>query len=137
MDLASHFLFDKYVLLQFKSGLREQQRELHESLEQAEKAIRELADSGPHDLADAASGHSLEGSVIAESSQNRIRLRLIELALERIRNGTFGACVDCGAAIGLRRLQAIPWTSHCIQCQERYEQGNLTGAASSLEPVPA
>jgi hypothetical protein len=29
MNLASHSSFDKYVLLQFKSGLREQQRELH------------------------------------------------------------------------------------------------------------
>jgi RNA polymerase-binding protein DksA len=137
MELASHSLFDKYVLLQFKSGLREQQCELQQSLEQAEKTIRELAGSGPRDLADAASGNSLEGSVIAESSQSRIRLRLIELALERIRSGAFGACADCGAAIGLRRLQAIPWTSHCIRCQERHEQGDLAGAASSSQPVPA
>jgi DnaK suppressor protein len=137
MSLAAGFSFDKYVLLQFKSGPREQQRQLQQSLEQAEKAIRELADSGPRDLADVAAGHSLEGSVIAESNQNRSRLRLVELALERIRNGTFGVCADCGAAIGLRRLQAIPWTRQCIQCQERHEQGDLTEAASSLEPVPA
>lgn len=128
--------FDKYVLLQFKSGLREQQRWLQESIDQAEKTIRELGDAGPRDIADVASGQSLEVSVISQVTQNRGRLRLVELALERIRIGTFGTCSECGAAISLRRLQAVPWANHCIQCQERYEHGGLAGPLSSLEPVP-
>ena len=136
MSLTSHSSFDKYVLLQFKSGLREQQRSLQESIDHSEKTIRELGDAGPRDIADAASGQSLEVSVIAQVTQNRGRLRLVELALERIRIGTFGTCAECGAAIGLRRLQAVPWANHCIQCQERYEQGALAGPVSSLEPVP-
>jgi|SRR5215470_274035 len=135
MNLESHSSFDKYVLLQFKSGLREQQRELQESIDQAEKAIRELSDSGPRDVADAASGHSLELSVIAQSSQNRNRLRLVEIALERIRSGTFGTCAVCGAAIGTRRLQAVPWASHCIECQERFEQAGPPENVSSPQPV--
>jgi DnaK suppressor protein len=122
MSLATGFSFDKYVLLQFKSGLREQQRELQQLVQQAEQAIRELADSEPGDLADAASGYSLEVSVIAQSRENRSRLRLVELALERIQLGTFGICDECEKAIGLKRLQAIPWTNHCIECQEGREQ---------------
>jgi DnaK suppressor protein len=114
--------FDKFVLLQFKSGLREQQRELQQSIDQSEKEIREFADSRSSNLADAAPRYSLEDSILARLSQDRRRLNLIELALERIRSGSFGACAGCGAAIGTRRLQAVPWASHCIECQQRFEQ---------------
>jgi DnaK suppressor protein len=135
MSFSAQSTFDKYVLLQFKSGLREQERSLHESIDQAEKTIRELGDAEPRDIADAASGQSLEVSVIAQVTQNRSRLRLVQLALERIRVGTFGTCAECGDAISLRRLQAVPWANHCIQWQERYEQGGFAGSANSFEPV--
>lgn|SRR5262249_10109920 len=137
MSFSVQSSFDKFVLLQFKTGLREQQRSLQESIDHAEQTIRELGNSEPRDSADAASGHSLENSVIAQSRQNRSRLRLVELALERIRNGTFGICAECDAAISVRRLQAVPWASNCIQCQEKYEQGSLSGTASPPEPVHA
>jgi multiple antibiotic resistance protein len=45
--------------------------------------------------------------------------------LERIQSGDFGSCAGCGHAISLKRLQAVPWASHCIQCQERYEHCGL------------
>jgi DnaK suppressor protein len=132
MNLASHSSFDKYVLLQFKSGLREQQRELHLSIEQAEK---ELADPALNDVVKAAPYNSFADSVLVRLSQDRSRLLLVELALERIRDGTFGACADCGAAIGTRRLQAVPWASHCIQCQQQFAQATLAENVSSPQPV--
>lgn len=137
MSSATSFAIDKYVLLQFKSGLREQQRDLHERIDQAERELRVLASSGPGDIADNASGNSLENSAIAELSQNRSRLRSVELALDRIRSGDFGLCGECGGPIGLRRLQAVPSTSHCIQCQERREQANFDSAAYYRESVGA
>jgi len=123
--LTSHSSFDKYVVLQFKSGLREQQRELQQSIEQAETAIRDRADSIPRDAAEAASDHSLERSVIAQLVVNRNRLRLVEVALDRIRSGTFGCCAHCGDAIGLKRLQAIPSASYCVNCQEQQSKTPL------------
>ena len=117
------------MLLQFKSGLREQQRELQLSIEQADQEIRALADSHPSSIEDAAPDNSLKEEIFGRLSQYRSRLRLVEVALEGIRNGTFGTCADCGAAIGTRRLQAVPWTSYCIQCQERLEK---TGPAKSV-----
>jgi DnaK suppressor protein len=137
MNLTSHSSLDKYVVLQFKSGLREQQRELQQSIEQAESAIRDLAESTPRDPADAASDHSLEGSVIAQLGQNRNRLRLVEGALDRIRIGEFGNCANCGDAISLKRLQAVPWTSYCVPCQEQHEQGTTARTLTALEHLPA
>jgi DnaK suppressor protein len=52
-------------------------------------------------------------------------LQRVEAALERIRDGSFGQCVGCGSPIGIRRLNAVPWTEYCVACQERRERGEL------------
>ena len=46
-------------------------------------------------------------------------LREVRAALERIQQNTYGTCLDCDEEIGLRRLNAVPWTPLCIACQER------------------
>ena len=43
--------------------------------------------------------------------------------LSRIREGSFGECIHCGKEINAKRLEAVPWTRHCIECQEKLEQG--------------
>ena len=50
------------------------------------------------------------------------RLREIENALDRLEEGTYGICEDCGAAIKLARLKVLPFTTYCVQCRERHEQ---------------
>ena len=44
-------------------------------------------------------------------------MRLIEAALRRIRDGTFGVCLRCEEPISLRRLLAVPHAAFCITCQ--------------------
>jgi DnaK suppressor protein len=53
---------------------------------------------------------------------------MVENALSRIREGTFGECISCGKDINAKRLEAVPWTRHCIECQEKLEQGILEEA---------
>ena len=45
-------------------------------------------------------------------------LREVEEAMVRIRNGSFGICLECEWAISPKRLAAIPWAALCIRCQE-------------------
>ena len=45
-------------------------------------------------------------------------LRQVIAALRRIRDGSYGTCIECELAINPRRLAAVPWASRCIQCQE-------------------
>ncbi len=45
-------------------------------------------------------------------------LRQVRAALRRIRDGSFGTCIECDSAIGPKRLAAVPWAQRCIQCQE-------------------
>jgi DnaK suppressor protein len=49
-------------------------------------------------------------------------LELIEDALERIEDGTYGSCTECGARIPKTRLNAIPYTPHCIKCADQSKQ---------------
>ena len=50
----------------------------------------------------------------------------VEQALERIEQGTYGKCVDCGQPIPERRLEAIPWAARDVKCEEKLEQRNLS-----------
>lgn len=50
-------------------------------------------------------------------------LELVNEALDRLEQGKFGLCVECGEPISKPRLQAIPYTRHCIQCARLVENG--------------
>lgn len=45
------------------------------------------------------------------------QLALIDAALARLDDGTFGTCVRCGRPIAAERLEALPWAPRCIDCQ--------------------
>ena len=55
------------------------------------------------------------------SSRERNELRLIEETLFKIASGAYGVCEGCSKVIGVKRLQILPLTSLCIQCQEDLE----------------
>lgn len=57
-------------------------------------------------------------------------LRDIDAALQRIADGTYGLCVDCGAEIPAARLHAAPTTLRCLACQQRYERQHPAAAPS-------
>jgi RNA polymerase-binding protein DksA len=48
-------------------------------------------------------------------------LEQVNEALGRIQHGTFGRCEECGEPISKPRLQALPYTPHCIQCARELE----------------
>jgi DnaK suppressor protein len=49
-------------------------------------------------------------------------LSQIEAALERIQDGVYGACVECDGKIPKMRLNAIPYTPHCVKCASKIQQ---------------
>lgn len=50
-------------------------------------------------------------------------LTAIDEALARIDAGTYGRCESCGAQIAPERLEAMPWTTLCIDCKRKEERG--------------
>lgn len=62
-----------------------------------------------------------EKGLALESSVQGL-LEMVEDALRRIRQGTYGICDSCGRPIDGNRLRAIPYTRLCIKCKEREER---------------
>ncbi|MBI4460092.1 MAG: TraR/DksA family transcriptional regulator, partial [Acidobacteria bacterium] len=60
-----------------------------------------------------------------KSNDDRFILQLIQEALDRIEEGTYGACVACGREVQQKRMDAVPWARHCIECQQKQELGLL------------
>ena len=46
------------------------------------------------------------------------QLQEVESALGRLNSGEYGACADCGHSISSKRLQALPWATHCVDCKD-------------------
>lgn len=62
-------------------------------------------------------------------NRERLYLKKVEEALERIAEGTFGLCDDCGEDIELRRLEARPTATLCVACKEEQERREVLTAA--------
>ena len=50
-------------------------------------------------------------------------MRKVDRALQRVREKTYGECEECGKDINPERLEALPWATMCIKCQELEERG--------------
>ena len=54
----------------------------------------------------------------AIGNETRLSIRVIQAALERIEDGTYGECDSCGEDIGEARLSAIPEATRCVNCAD-------------------
>ena len=99
--------------------------ELHEIMERTSissdiEQVTELStyDDHPADLAsetfEREKDLALEGNI-------QDLLDKVNTALEKIEDGTYGMCDSCGIEINPNRLEALPWASLCLNCQDRLE----------------
>jgi DnaK suppressor protein len=110
---------------QYEDALRQKQHQVLDSYQRDKAAGNALPDDGIQDLADkAASAYSKELNFSLSDAERGV-LMMIEEAFNRMKEGTYGVCTNCGATIGEKRLQAVPWTPFCIDCAELQEKGML------------
>jgi len=91
-----------------------------QSSREVERNVDDITFSNEIDLAS-----SLEGREMAFqlSSRERNELRMIEDALFKMAKGTYGVCEGCSKNIPVKRMQILPLTPLCIECQENLEVG--------------
>lgn len=107
---------EKEIVEKFKQQLIEKREEI---LNEAGRTLSDMTDQNqnvpdPNDRATIESGRSFELRI---RDRERKLLSKIEEALERVAEGEFGVCEDCGEEIGLKRLEARPVTTLCIDCK--------------------
>jgi len=120
---------DKKKLEYFKKKLEGRQTDLRRMVSRTEQDGRTVDEDSAQDIADRAASSYNKEFLFHQSNNDRQLLQMVENALSRIREGTFGECISCGKEINPKRLEAVPWTRHCIECQEKAEQGRLEEAS--------
>ncbi len=101
-------------------------------LDMREKLLGEgLGKSCPEDLArtfeigeegDHADAEQTHGVSVLLSVRDKEKLRAIDGALDKIQDGTYGECEECGDEIGAGRLKAMPLAKFCVSCQSQVEK---------------
>lgn len=95
--------------------------------------VEHLADAGlnissgglsslPIHLADMGSETYEQDLAISLMESGSEVLEQVEEALDRIKEGTYAICVECGSKIGRARMDALPYTAVCIECASRLER---------------
>ncbi|HZP63990.1 MAG TPA: TraR/DksA family transcriptional regulator [Terriglobales bacterium] len=120
---------EKKKIEQFKKRLETRQQELRRMVSRTQQDGRSADEDTAQDIADRAASSYTKEFLFHQSNNDRQLLQMVEGALSRIREGTFGECISCGKEINPKRLEAVPWTRHCIECQEKLEQGRLEEAS--------
>lgn len=116
---------EKEFVEKMREKLLEQRKTILESLavQNADlKKIVETTDTG--DVIDVASD-VIDGNMLESlNAQDSNRLRMINNALDRIKQDKYGLCLRCGKEIPHERLEALPYAFMCIECKSRDERRN-------------
>jgi DnaK suppressor protein len=116
---------DKKKIEYFRKRLEGRQQDLRRMVSRTQQDGRAADEDTAQDIADRAASSYTKEFLFHQSNNDRQLLQMVEGALARIREGNFGECISCGKEINPKRLEAVPWTRHCIECQEKLEQGIL------------
>lgn len=119
-------MFDDALLTTLKQTLEQRHAELLERVHRhlaaaGESSARDLS-GGVGDLSDEAVAEVAATEQIAGMQSDAVQLADIAAALDRIRAGTYGACLDCGEPIAEERLRVYPTAKRCLNCQDAYER---------------
>jgi len=114
LDQLTHHLKEQYQVLL---------REVRDELENTGNQHRiDLLNNEPGDSGDESMANALADFNVATVDHHIRDMRDIEATLQRIKEGPFGVCIDCGDDIAFNRLQAYSTAKRCLVCQEKRER---------------
>ena len=84
---------------------------------------RSRSTSMPTDMAELGSGNFDQELTLSLLGGERDAIEQVQAAIERIDEGTYGHCDECGVKIPRARLEAIPYAAQCVRCASQREEG--------------
>jgi DnaK suppressor protein len=115
----------KKELERYRKLLHEKKNGLMAELAKTKNAEEETTEESTQDIADKAVSSYTREFLYSLTDTERDTLVQIDQALARIDDGTYGFCQNCGVLMNEKRLTALPWSRHCVNCQELAEKGLL------------
>ena len=113
---------NKTQLKKFKKLLESKRSEIIRRAQQTLEHDMALDSEDLPDEMDLASSEYLQAFTFRLRGREKTFLEKIQKALERIEDGSFGVCEECGEPISVKRLEARPEPTLCIRCKEDQER---------------
>jgi DnaK suppressor protein len=113
---------NKAQLKKFKTLLTEKHDEIIKKAKQTLEEDMTLDANDLPDEMDLASSEYLQSFTFRLRGREKAFLDKIQKALQKIEDGSFGICEECGEEIQVKRLEARPETTLCIRCKEDQER---------------
>ena len=111
----------KDKLKYFEKKLLDIRKELAGEVEKSRQYSHEEVDGDVPDINDDASRSYSRQVILELGEREREQIKDVDEALERIENGEYGSCIECGEDILEKRLELIPYAKWCVDCKEKME----------------
>src|SRR5215470_1723336 len=115
----------KKEMERFRRLLEQKKSGYSSELAKTRDAEEETTEESTQDIADKAVSSYTREFLYSLSDSDRGTLMQIDQALDRIDEGNYGFCQNCAQPMSEKRLNAVPWAPHCVDCQELAEKGLL------------
>ena len=116
---------DKKTLQRLKKVLLKEREEIIGEVKQIHESSKEMGQDGIQDIGDEAANVYNKQILLTLNENERMRLKEVDEALDRIASKTYGTCEECGEPIGLKRLEVKPVAKYCVPCKTKLEKGKL------------
>ena len=116
---------DKKAIAKFKKILLKEREQIVGDVKQIVESSKEMGQDGIQDIGDEAANMYNKQVLLSLNENERIRLKEVDESLDRIENGTYGICDECGGPISLKRLEVRPVAKYCVPCLTKLEKGKL------------
>jgi DnaK suppressor protein len=115
----------KKEMEKYRRLLEDKKASLSAEIAKTRSAEEETTEESTQDIADKAVSSYTREFLYSLTDGERNTLLHIDDAIGRIDEGTYGLCLNCGQLMTEKRLNAVPWASYCLDCQELSEKGML------------
>jgi DnaK suppressor protein len=114
---------DKKTITKFRKILLKEREQIVGEVKQIVESSKEMGQDGIQDIGDEAANIYNKQVLLSLNENERMRLQEVDEALDRIENGTYGICEECGGPISLKRLEVRPVAKYCVPCLTKLEKG--------------
>lgn len=114
---------DQESIDRFRQRLTALRQELAGEVSTLAKESWSLGTDGTQDVGDDAANSYARQLLLGMGERDRELLRQVDAALDRIDEGSFGQCEECGDEIEVARLEAMPYATLCVDCKSIQETG--------------
>jgi DnaK suppressor protein len=116
---------DKKTIGKFKKLLLKEREQIVGEVKQIVESSKEMGQDGIQDIGDEAANIYNKQVLLSLNENERVRLKEVDESLDRIENGTYGICEECGGPITIKRLEVRPVAKYCVPCLTKLEKGKL------------